>query len=81
MRKILMSKPGEFDVETRVDFLRGAAMKMLAGIIREPAGNNESVLIKYSLRPWRRVTQQPSVLCGKKFSELRGPASNVSVGA
>lgn len=31
MRKILMSKPGEFVLEMRIDFIRGAAVKMVAG--------------------------------------------------
>lgn len=35
MRQILMSKPGEFPLISKTDYLRGAAIKMLAGIIKK----------------------------------------------
>lgn len=36
-----MSKPGEFTYEIKTDYLRGAAVKMLANAIKKP-GNNGS---------------------------------------
>jgi len=33
MRKILMSRPGEFVIKSRSDFVRGAAVRMLASAI------------------------------------------------
>lgn len=33
MRKILMSRPGEFVVKSKSDFVRGAAVRMLASAI------------------------------------------------
>lgn len=35
MRKILMSKPGEFVTVKRTDFVRGVAVKMLADVINK----------------------------------------------
>lgn len=50
MRKILMSKPGEFAVEMKTDFLRGAAVKKLAGMInRRPQETNEQPLVINSI--------------------------------
>jgi hypothetical protein len=40
MRQILMSKPGEFSYKMKTDYLRGAAVKMLASVIQKPENHD-----------------------------------------
>lgn len=42
MRKILMSRPGEFVVKSKSDFVRGAAVRMLASAISRSERQNNT---------------------------------------
>lgn len=42
MRKILMSRPGEFIIKSKSDFVRGAAVRMLASAISRSERNSNT---------------------------------------
>lgn len=61
MRKILMSKPGEFEFQIRMDFLRGAAVKMVAETMRnssERQTEEKKVIVSNDfLQPLKKVNR------------------------
>lgn len=45
MRQIIMSKPGEFSKQTKTDYFRSAAVKMMAAVIKKPDEKEDSNVI------------------------------------
>ncbi|MFA0813761.1 hypothetical protein [Microbulbifer epialgicus] len=49
MRKILMPEKGEFRKQGKFDYIRSAAMKLLASNIKENKGNKNKVVVLKAL--------------------------------